>query len=487
MTGKPTVVTLGCEEARAALEGEGLATRSAADPAQALAALHEARARALLVHAERARAPTLVADSRQHAPFTEVFVWAPGGASPDLVRDALRSGAEDVVLDPDPAVLASSVAAAIASQQLLPRLHDLRQARSARSSFEGLVTRSDRMWELFETCVRIASTEASVLILGETGTGKELIARAIHAHSGREGRFVAINCGGIPEALVDSELFGYEKGTFTGAHTSKEGLVRGAHGGTLFLDEIGNMPLSAQFSLLRSLQEGTVRPVGGAEELPVDVRVIAATSAPLDEAVRRGSFREDLLYRLDVIRLVIPPLRERVEDVVFLFGHFRKKLATHYRVELPEVSDEFVDAMLAYPWPGNVRELENLTERLVLTYTGAPLGAADFSSLTQDYGGRVGELTAPAPAPAGEPPPAEPPPRVEVGALPEPDLARSLAANVDPLALELERRYLEAALAATRGRIDETADLAGLSPRTLLRKLRRHGIDKRAFKRARRR
>src|SRR5690606_7428814 len=193
----------------------------------------------------------------------------------------------------------------------------------------------------------IASTEASVLILGETGTGKELIARAIHTHSGRDGRFVAINCGGIPEALVDSELFGYEKGTFTGAHTSKEGLIRGAHGGTLFLDEIGNMPLSAQFSLLRTLQEGAVRPVGGAEELPVDVRVIAATSVPLDEAVRRGSFREDLLYRLDVIRPLIPPLRDRVEDGGFLCGHLRLYHATPDRVVLPHVIDSIACVYLA--------------------------------------------------------------------------------------------------------------------------------------------
>ena len=237
------------------------------------------------------------------------------------------------------------------------------------------------MWDLFDLCTRIAPAEATVLIVGETGTGKELLARAVHRLSKRRGRFVAANCASIPRDLINSELFGHEKGAFTGADRAKTGLVTYAHQGTLFLDEIGDMPAESQQSVLRMLQEKRVRPVGSLIEKEIDVRVVAATNVPLDKIVREGEFREDLFYRLDVIRMNVPPLRERHEDVLFLFGHFTKQLTKHYGLNPPTYADSFLDALLEYEWPGNVRQLENFSERLVLARPQRALTSRDFAKL----------------------------------------------------------------------------------------------------------
>ncbi|MGE0712220.1 MAG: sigma 54-interacting transcriptional regulator [Planctomycetota bacterium] len=324
--------------------------------------------------------------------------------------------------------------------------------RAHPSRYEGLRTASPAMRRVFETCERVAPTEATVLLLGETGTGKELLARALHSRSGRGGRFVAIDCGAIPEALLESELFGHEPGAFTGAARRRAGAFERAQRGTLLLDEIGNLSAAAQHSLLRVLQERRVRPLGAERELAVDVRVVAATSAPLFEAVQAGTFRQDLLYRLDVIRVELPPLRARPEDVLHLFRLFCRELAERYELSVPAVGRRFLDAMLRHAWPGNVRQLENFTERLLLT--GAECqDADDFQELVR---------------------PAQ---RLEPDA-PRVDLARSLADHV----AASEQRYLEAALRERGGRVQETADLAGINRRTLLRKLRRYGIDKRGFR-----
>jgi len=478
--GELVVLTIGCSDAHDALRDVGLNPEEVASGDEAIRQIHRREVRALLLRGDGGpETNQLIRSSRREAPLTEVLVWAPGGSG-EVVRGALQSGAKDVVLVKTPNVIASAVRRTIDRQQLLPRMQRFELARSRSSRFEGLVSRSSTMWELFETVVQIAPSQASVIVLGETGTGKELLARAIHKHSGRKGRFVAVNCGAIPENLIDSELFGHEKGAFTGAQSAKQGLFRHADGGTLFLDEVGNLPLTNQFSLLRALQEGTIRPIGGAAEIPVDARVIAATSTPLDQAVRQGLFREDLLYRLDVIRLVMPPLRERSEDVIHLFGYFRRKLAKQYRVSPPEVTDGFLEALLAYDWPGNVRELENFVERLVLTQQGKRLTRRHFKRLMQTY---EGKRRGPRPAKGETPPLAERRRASEAdraGAPPRPriDLRRSLAETVDLI----EKRYLEAALGRHRGRVKETAETAGVSERTLLRKMKRHDLDKADFK-----
>jgi DNA-binding NtrC family response regulator len=270
--------------------------------------------------------------------------------------------------------------------------------------------------------------------------------------------------------LIDTELFGHEQGAFTGATHTKTGLVRHAEGGTLLLDEIGDMPSQSQLSLLRMLQERCVRPVGGQDEIPVDVRVVAATNASLEEAVERNEFREDLFYRLDVIRLTIPPLRDRREDIVFLLGHFVRKLAKHYQLAPPQMSAGFLDAATSYDWPGNVRQLENFAERTLLSTRRKLLTARDFATSMEIEDEAAGTIAFPRQAPPN-------------GAQPlSLDLRKSLAEHLDPLAREMEVSYLTAALQATGGRIQAAAEMAGLNRRTLLRKLRQYGIDKRDFK-----
>lgn len=401
-------------------------------------------------------------------PLVDIIIWAPR-ATAGFVRDAMRAGVRDVLLTESPDICAHAVANIIEAQQLLPRTTSDTASSAQRPSFEGMVARSRAMWDLFDTVIRVAPTEASVLILGETGTGKELLARAIHRRSHRTGRFVAVNCAAVPENLIDSELFGHVQGAFTGATRTKAGLFRHAEQGTLMLDEIGNIPLAGQHRLLRALQEGSVRPIGGDKEIPLDVRVIAATSSPLEEEVVQGSFREDLFYRLDVIRFEIPPLRERPDDIIFLFGHFARRLSKHYNLPMPEVTDGFLDALVEYPWPGNVRQLENVTERMVLTYPSRKVTSTQLSRLLP-----FRKLEA---SPAERSVTAYLPARV-----PDVDLDEPMEVALGPHREALERTYLVGCLERHEGRIGETAAHAGISRRTLLRKLKQLNIDKRDFR-----
>lgn len=461
------VLTFGCGDARASIENQGFECLAVETWTECQRCLHEAPVRALILRMEgdAERLSRAVSLARQEAHLVDVLIWAPA-ASPEDVRQALKAGAVDVIMAKQPQALAKALARVVHRQRFLPRLQKFELAQARSSRFEGLVSRSIKMWSLFETVTQIAPSTANVLILGETGVGKELLARAVHKYSGRRGRFVAVDCGGIPEGLVETELFGHVEGTFTGATRSKMGLFRSAEGGTLFLDEVGNLPLASQHSLLRVLQQQAVRPVGSHEELPVDVRIIAATSSALDWSVQQHKFRDDLLFRLDVIRLEIPPLRKRPEDVLHLFGYFQRKLSKKYRVQAPELSDDFFEALLAYPWPGNVRELENIVERLVLTHHGKRLSRRQFEPLIRS------SQSAPRPPLSFAQKPAAPRPQSTV------DLGKTLSENLGPLVEDFERRYLVEALKAKSGRVGETASLAGISPRTLLRKMKNYGLKK---------
>ena len=478
---RPVVVVVGSRDAARALGEVGFDAVYLRRPEDAYATATSHRERAIVVVERALRqgdTQQRIAELRKRRPLTDVLLWAPGGGGPEVVA-AMRGGARDAVLEADPMVLARRVREVVDGQILLPQVQSVRNARQRGSSFEGMVSRAQVMWDLFEAAARVAATEASVLILGETGTGKELLARAIHRRSGRSGRFVAVNCSSLPEGLVDAELFGHERGTFTGALRARPGLFRHAEGGTLFLDEIGNVPLAAQFSLLRVLQEERIRPVGGHEEVPVDVRVIAATSAPLEDAVARGTFREDLLYRLDVIRLVMPSLRDRPGDLAFLFNHFARRLAKEYTLPRPRVTESFLSALLSHPWPGNVRQLENFTERLVLTHPNETLSGAHFQELTRPYTLRgraaaAGPRDLPAAPPAAAPP--APPPPMAI------DPERTLAENLAPVVEAVERAYLEALLRRFRGRVGLVAQQADVHRRTVLRKLRALGLSKQAFR-----
>ncbi len=411
--------------------------------------------------------PELLRTLRRERPLTDVCFWAPQ-AGRGTVRELFRAGAKDVVASRSPVKLVASIREVLGEQQLLARVSDLTGRRSRGGRFESLLSRSAAMWDLFELCAQIAPTDATVLIVGETGTGKELLARALHRLSRRTGRFVPANCASIPRDLIRSELFGHEKGAFTGADRAKKGLAMHADSGTLFLDEIGDMPAETQLSLLRLLQERQIRPVGSLVESPVDVRIIAATHAALDDRLRSGQFREDLFYRLDVIRINVPALRERPEDIVYLFGCFTKRLAKHYGLDPPTFAESFLDALVAYQWPGNVRQLENFTERLVLSRPRRALTSRDFQRLRSTSLARTG------PSAGGPSDGAHVRARV--------DTSRSLQQNLDPVLAQLEQEYLQNVLRDNGGRVAAAARQAGISRRTLLRKMRLYDIEKNAFR-----
>jgi transcriptional regulator with PAS, ATPase and Fis domain len=253
---------------------------------------------------------------------------------------------------------------------------------------EGVVGASEVLVDLYRIIDRVADTSCTVLITGESGTGKELLARAVHDASPRRNRaFVAVNCGAIPEALLESELFGHARGAFTGAHAAKTGRIAQADGGTLFLDEIGELPLALQVKLLRILQAREYSPVGDTRTLSADVRVVAATNVDLEEAVRNGSFREDLYYRLNVIHLAAPPLRERQDDIPVLAGYFLERARSKAgRDQVAKISRQAAELLASYGWPGNVRELENTIERAVLLSNGSAIEPKDLPPRLQGFG-----------------------------------------------------------------------------------------------------
>ena len=254
----------------------------------------------------------------------------------------------------------------------------LQQCRGC-EAFEAMLGASPPMQDVFATIRKVAASDVPVLVVGESGTGKELVARAMHQQSGRSAApFVAINCGAIPETLLESELFGHEKGAFTGAHVQQKGKIESAQGGTLFLDEIGELPPAMQVKLLRFLQEYQIERIGGRQAIPVDVRVVAATNVDLKQAMATGRFREDLYYRLGVLTIPLPPLRERGDDILFLAQTLLQRYATESRHKVTGFSRDALSALQSYSWPGNVRELENRLKRAVLLMQGSQVTPSDL-------------------------------------------------------------------------------------------------------------
>jgi len=280
--------------------------------------------------------------------------------------EALKAGAHDYIAKPfDIDELKIIVRKAVERKELEDENLHLRSALEERFTFANIIGRSAKMQEIFTIVQRIAKTSSTVLISGESGTGKELIARAIHYNSGRRGKFVSINCGALPETLLESELFGHERGAFTGAIREKRGLFQEADRGTIFLDEIGETSTAMQIKLLRVLQDRVVRKVGSNTETLVEVRVLAATNRDLSESIRNGTFREDLFYRINVIPIELPPLRQRREDIPLLVDHFLAKFSANLDMPTKKISADAMRAIEKYHWPGNVRELENVIERMI--------------------------------------------------------------------------------------------------------------------------
>jgi two-component system response regulator HydG len=333
----------------------------------------------------------LLRAARTVAPTTEVILMTAFGTV-EIAVEAMREGAYDFITKPlNRHDVLRSVRKAEEKSQLLAENRRLRKQvdaqRTATGPLGSTVGRSEAIRSVLETIRQVAPSEATVLVVGESGTGKELLARAIHQLSGRRaGPMIRVNCAAIPENLIESELFGYEKGAFTGAAGRKPGRFELAHGGTLFLDEVAEMSLGMQVKLLRVLQEGEFERVGGTKTVTVDVRLVAATNRDLERMVAERKFRQDLYYRLNVIPIRVPPLRERYDDVPLLAAHFLRVYAEKNRKELRGITDDALEALQAYRWPGNVRELENAMERAVVLCKSDRIHLSDLPPHMQPEG-----------------------------------------------------------------------------------------------------
>ena len=318
---------------------------------------------------------------KTHDPELPVIMITAYAATHDAI-EAMKLGAEDYVTKPfNLEELKIIIAKSLHKKSIEQENVELRQKLSEREKFEDIVGADPQMTKIYELIRTVAQTDSTVLIAGESGTGKELIARAIHAQSRRAGqRFVSINCGALPENLLESELFGHKKGAFTDAYQEKEGLFEAARQGTLFLDEISEMSQKMQVKLLRAIQEKAVRRVGENREIAVDVRIIAATNRDLMESIEKGDFRSDLYYRLNVISIKVPPLRERKDDIPILMQHFLQRYNQKFAKSIAGFEKRVVDCFAAYRWPGNVRELENFIERGVALEKGPVFSAAALPS-----------------------------------------------------------------------------------------------------------
>jgi len=368
-----------------------------------------------------------------------------GHGSMEAAVAAIRAGAYDFVTKPiDLQAMALTLQRALDHRELREEVNRLRSQVGSRGGVEELLGDSPKMERAYDLIRRVADSQATVLVAGESGTGKELVARAIHRLSGRkDGPFVAVNLAAVPSTLLESELFGHVQGAFTDARKPREGLIVKARGGTLFLDEIGEMPLDVQPKLLRVLQERRVRPVGGDSEVAVDARIVAASNQDLERMVEEGRFRDDLYYRINVVQVELPPLRERGNDVLVLAQRFVSRFAEKLDKPVHGLSSSAAQRLLDYDWPGNVRELENCIERAVTLTRFDQLTVDDLPPRVRDH--TSSRLVVP----------------TESG----PDEMLTLQ--------ELERRYIQAVLTAVDGNKSRAAKVLGLDRRTLYRKLER--------------
>jgi len=381
----------------------------------------------------------LMKRAREMSPGIEVIIITAYGSIPTAIN-AIREGAYDYIEKPFcPERAELLIDKLMEHQWLLEENLALQQKLEEHYRFENIIAKSPRMQQVIEVIKVVAKSNATVLITGETGTGKELVARAIHSQSYRKGKpFVAVSCAALPESLLESELFGHEKGSFTGAYAQKKGKFEVANRGTLFLDEIGEMSANIQVHLLRVLEEKEFNRVGGNEPIKVDVRVIAATNRDVKQAVAEGQFREDLYYRLNVVNIELPPLRERTEDVPLLAQHFLKGFVLENQKEITGFSPEATDFLLRHEWPGNVRELENAIERAVILARNPVIEVADLSHQNLVLAGST---------------------------LPVKDLK------------QVEKKHIQDVLAETGGNYTKAARILGISRMTLYNKAKVYGLN----------
>jgi DNA-binding NtrC family response regulator len=434
------------------LERAGYRVETAATAEQALSALERSRFDLVLTDQKMPGLDGLALLERVQGlqPELPVVLMTAFGSVSEAVS-AMKKGAADYLTKPfEKEELLLVLEKTLRQRRLEEEVAALRGALKERYRLGNIIGTSEPMREVFSLIERIANTDVPVLIRGESGTGKELVARAIHARSRRaSGPFVALNCAAIPETLLESEFFGHEKGAFTGATRAHPGRFEQAAGGTLFLDEIGAMRIDLQAKLLRAIQEKEIQRLGSTSPLTVDVRILAATGENLEEAMRRKSFREDLYYRLNVVPVTLPPLRERIEDLPLLVHHFATASASRFEREGLTISPEVMDRLQMHPWLGNVRELENCIERMVLLAKGPRLTLADL------------------------------PPDLRKG--PEASAGGPGAFELPPSGVrlpELERHLMVQALKRSRGSLGPAARLLGISYKTLQYRIQKFRIER---------
>ena len=426
------------ESLRGWLEQDGYKVETAVDGPTALAMIQENHFDIMLLDVKmpKMNGITVLMKLKEHDPETAVVLMTAHGAIQDAV-EALKLGAYDYLLKPFELEELSLTIEKLVQMQTLA-MENLKDRVATFTRFENLVGQSPPMLKLFETIVEVAKSDATVLITGESGTGKELVAQAIHSQSSRcYGPFIAVNCGAFTEHLLESELFGQEPGAFTDAKYARKGRLEMANNGTLFLDEVGDISMKMQIDLLRVLQTQRFTRVGGTTRVPSDFRVIAATRQDLQQSVQEKTFRQDLFYRLNVMHLQVPPLRERPEDIPLRAEHFLRRFATETGKKIDSIHPEDLAAMQRYAWPGNVRELENAIER------GVVVGQAREIKL-------------------GDLPPLSAPPGMEE------DGNRSLA--------KMERHYIAQVLAAESGNISNAAKVLRINRTTLYDKIKKYGL-----------
>jgi DNA-binding NtrC family response regulator len=393
---------------------------------------------------------------RERFPNTDVILITAFGNIKQAV-DAMKLGASDYVTKPfQPEAIRLVSEKLIERRRLREEVRELRQRVQDEFNVENIVSKSPKMLKVFDLIRSLAATDSGVMITGETGTGKELVARAIHNLSRRKFKqFVAINCGAFPDTLLESELFGYEKGAFTGAVQSRAGKIEIADGGTLFLDEIETMAPPMQVKLLRVLQEREVERLGGNRKTKIDMRVLAATNVDLQICLARGTLREDFYYRINVIPLQLPPLRERLEDLPILINHILTKHTLAQEKKIKGVVPKVLDQMLAYRWPGNIRELENILERAIVKCPGDLIQEVDLPA---------------------------PPEKLDGFKANSSFAAGNGEFSLRQWLLRSEKEYLRSLLIKHKGAITLTAKEAKVDNKTLYRKMRRHGLHKESFK-----
>jgi DNA-binding NtrC family response regulator len=450
-----------CKQIRIFLESDAcIAVDTASNGSDALKALDERPYSVVVTDLKMPRLDglQLLAEVQKRGLPADVIITTGFGTVDDAVQ-AMRMGAVDFLTKPISLEhLKIVVQRALRERALEAEVNALRERLDEQFVFHSILSKSARMHDVFELIRHVAETISTVLIFGETGTGKELVARAVHEASPRRNLpFVAVNCAALPESLLESELFGHEKGSFTGATGQRKGRFELANLGTIFLDEIGEVPLSMQAKLLRVLQDRRFERVGGTQTVETDVRVVAATNKDLLRLAKEGKFREDLYYRLNVVKIDLPRLAERAEDIPLLAQHFVQKFSRPSAAP-KTISPEAMEALIQFGWPGNIRELENAIERACVT--------------TRDGVIRPENL----------PPDVLKPPRPKVQ-LPPVDVSRPLSPQIAELTAAFEERYLRRALKRTRAHIGRTARLTGLSRRTITEKLALYQIDKSEFKR----